>query len=506
MREAEEQVTEMRRTLQNLMSLRNSFININALPNELLYKIFRTAGEGDMVTGTPLAIKQTCVRWRRVAEGTPVIWTELALPNVLARYPCSVDHFVSLSKSAPLSLELSTHLLSVVKCLRSEDVLNRIQHLDLHLSFGTLDSTHISWTVTAVTPALQSLVLRVDARDSECDVVPPMFQRSVNLRVLRLEGCRFPWAEHMYASGIQELSISSGTDSGYSHAQPYAYLPGDDLGFLGVLRGFNSLQRLHLDRLYGLCKSMDDDRIALQDLRCLSLQLPASTAKHLLDMIVVPPQASLRLSYHTSSTMGAGRDPDVSAYLGQLRSVAFYKTHLLGRYDSREILNESDAHVFIQHCDTRWNRAQLPEGLLASVVRDKFCQAENVVISDAVDALDNPDWTTRLLLACPYVRKLQLGRHCRVSLWRELSSSGDTYNFPHLRDLVIAGCEIGVEEFSSFLQLWTPLKALHTVTMRDCCFDSLRGDVDIRALACDQLSCIRVHLEGCRTRFVENID
>lgn len=74
---------------------------VNQLPDEILVHILSTLSFSQLVSAT-----HVCHRWRKLAVGTPALWTRLTITDALV---AGLDVVLARSKAASLDLELNVH-------------------------------------------------------------------------------------------------------------------------------------------------------------------------------------------------------------------------------------------------------------------------------------------------------------------------------------------------------------------------------------------------------------
>ncbi|KAI5831646.1 hypothetical protein K523DRAFT_409668 [Schizophyllum commune Tattone D] len=149
---------------------------VHRLPNELLSEIFEGFLASSLAENPFLdnpvrmiaaSIASVCRTWRRVAYGTPRLWTHLKLPFKLERLDAYLQHYLVLSRGFPLHIQFANGSIPQLGPMSAYS--SRWNTIDLHgrgsdfadslppISTPQLESVHIR--LSGCTPSDQTLSL-----------------------------------------------------------------------------------------------------------------------------------------------------------------------------------------------------------------------------------------------------------------------------------------------------------------------------------------------------------
>ncbi|KAL1700662.1 hypothetical protein EV121DRAFT_283233 [Schizophyllum commune] len=149
---------------------------VHRLPNELLSEIFEGFLASSLAENPFLdnpvrmiaaSIASVCRTWRRVAYGTPRLWTHLKLPFKLERLDAYLQHYLVLSRGFPLHIQFANGSIPQLGPMSAYS--SRLNTIDLHgrgsdfadslppISTPQLESVHIR--LSGCTPSDQTLSL-----------------------------------------------------------------------------------------------------------------------------------------------------------------------------------------------------------------------------------------------------------------------------------------------------------------------------------------------------------
>ncbi|KAI0740810.1 hypothetical protein C8Q76DRAFT_709081 [Earliella scabrosa] len=182
---------------RELVILRNSLVNINTLPDEILRGIF-LAASGPRVE-EKLSLFQTCARWRAVCVGFAGYWTDIYIPASIANAG-GLALVLENTRDLPLSVEVSEYL--VFQTQFDKWVLPRADRVTrLKAPF------HLLRSYRTLFPALRNLQIeQLGEPQYANDTLSPELVLRGALKEVSLLRCRFPYSSASYR-GIRVLSI-----------------------------------------------------------------------------------------------------------------------------------------------------------------------------------------------------------------------------------------------------------------------------------------------------------
>lgn len=294
--------TALNSSLETLTARRNPPF-VSSLEDDVLIRIFRTAGECGFDDDTTLAMSHTCSRWRKLMAKTPTLWrnmdwTSLSLPTI--------QHYISLNRSVPLDVKVG--LEDARRVQECGNLLLRVRNLALRQ--GTAANIRATpWLFTHPAVELQSLSLRcgsssgpknwrqmLDWDDSYLLPHQLFLSRHPKLQEMELIGCRLPWQAGMYKD-LTRLTICLSSMASTPQGEGSGRFGDAKFDALHVFRDSPNLTELTLQS----CESLPlrpiapaDTLIPMRHLRRLELALPAQDITAILSSIATP--LHLRLS------------------------------------------------------------------------------------------------------------------------------------------------------------------------------------------------------------------
>ena len=272
----------MEQSITTLRSRRNGDAKINALPRNLLQRVFDMAGEGGCDHKTTMWLSWVCAFWRDISHATPFLWHRIDL----TRTPLAIANvYIHHNSVIPLEIfadEQGRNPQPLVEkfCIDHRD---RIRTLNISLEPFT------SWFMSGNLEAqqLESLTLRsYEHGSSYC--VPDLIESGTKLRHLCLGGILLPPEFPAYEQ-LQSLRISLG-----------GILAPESLDILSILRRAPLLEYLEIcipegSDVFGSATRMNTELIPMLKLRQILLKLPSTAILHILSNISTTPSLNLRL-------------------------------------------------------------------------------------------------------------------------------------------------------------------------------------------------------------------
>lgn len=105
--EAREEVCRAQERLRSLLSYRNTFVPIEALPEEILLAIFYILVHSSFTPSYQwIGVTHVCRRWRTAALGCPVLWTRVHCAFPKSQELSRLDAFLERSQPCPIDVDL----------------------------------------------------------------------------------------------------------------------------------------------------------------------------------------------------------------------------------------------------------------------------------------------------------------------------------------------------------------------------------------------------------------